>query len=504
MLQRAILLASIFSTFAAAEPSQPQFTDAFKTRAMAAGYSVRTGKMTIFGIEQCPQAIEVFGNCLGNNPAAPYLVPLVPQVPGEFVDPYYKTSRFLPEEDPTLSGTYRLQPNEAIVLIGQSPPKGAYFGVQSYLFARKGTAQAPFWLSAADAETADLLYRQSPNPSRLLLFASVSEAMNQVTLSQQLGVASGFNQRFYFISSPDKSTAESVKRMLVESGASSSAIHTEAIPSTARLGLGADADDLMILIRYSLPESLETGEAWRNAPPVQVLRVSGPSSTLTAVSRFGEQSAPERTGHDEGMLSTALGQLESSIKTTLGLLSVTTKTLAPVSLLGLTGIKCIQNGMNCLGDTLDTDTYRKAGGLFLDEKDAAIAFGVNHTQTQNATYVSIAVLWEQYLMGVNSTSQTAPAAGFVQGELNGSVEKFQAAYPQMPMPLILSAAKSKLYVHLFARNCSGLPLCTAISESEIPYGESIALMQRAYLKPGSTTGPEVSKLLSPKVIYWKR
>ncbi len=505
MILHTLLSLLLFSSLAAAEISQTQVADAFRAKASASGYAVRPGKISLMGIEQCSDAIRIFGNCLGNNPAAPYLVVLVPQLQGEYVDPYYNTSLLLPNEDPSLSGTYRVQPNEAIVLIGTTPPQGAYFGAQSYLFTRKGITQAPSWLTAFDPDAADLFYGPSPNPARSLLFASLSEAMNQVTLAKQQGIASSFNQRFYFVSSADKSTAEAVKRLLVESGAAPAAIHIEAIPSTAKLGLGADADDLATVIRYALPQTIAAGEAWRSSAPIQVMRVSGPAGTLPYVVRYGEQPAPVRTGNEEGLLSPALNQLETEVRAVLGISSQSaSQTLLPVSLLGLTGIKCIENGMNCLGDTLDTDTYRRAGNIILDENDVAVVVGVNHTQTQNATYVSLAVVREEYLMGVESVSQTGPAAGFVQGELNDSVDKFKTAYPQMRMPLLLSAAKQKLYVHLFARNCSGLPLCTVVSESAIPKEEEIAFMQRTYLKPGSTMGADVSKLLSPKAITLKR
>lgn len=54
------------------------------------GYEVVRGAWNLFTIEDFQFAIAAVGNCFGNNPAAPYIIPSVPLWPDEFVDQHLK------------------------------------------------------------------------------------------------------------------------------------------------------------------------------------------------------------------------------------------------------------------------------------------------------------------------------------------------------------------------------------------------------------------------------
>jgi hypothetical protein len=107
-----------------------------QTELEAEGYQVARGAWNLFTIEDCKFAIETVGSCLGNNPAAPYLIPSVPLWPDEFVD---ENMRDLlgPAPGDTL-WTYRLDEREALVVLAQLPPPGRYFGMQTYISSREG------------------------------------------------------------------------------------------------------------------------------------------------------------------------------------------------------------------------------------------------------------------------------------------------------------------------------------------------------------------------------
>ena len=100
------------------------------------GYKVARGYFKLYKQDDCPYSYEVLHSCLGNNPAAPYVLPIVPAWPGEWVDP--ATAGMV---GPTLEGTnasYRLDPREAIVILGLLPPPARYFGLQTYLLSSQG------------------------------------------------------------------------------------------------------------------------------------------------------------------------------------------------------------------------------------------------------------------------------------------------------------------------------------------------------------------------------
>ena len=100
------------------------------------GYEVGRGYFKLYTKDDCPYSYEVLHSCLGNNPAAPYVLPIVPPWPDEWVDP--GTAGMV---GPTVEGynaSYRLDPREAIVIIAQLPPPARYFGLQTYLLSRPG------------------------------------------------------------------------------------------------------------------------------------------------------------------------------------------------------------------------------------------------------------------------------------------------------------------------------------------------------------------------------
>lgn len=499
------LTALCFGLVVHGDPELSQITQGLTQKLNPAGYSVRSGKARQFGIEDCDRVVPIFGNCFGNNPAAPYVVALVPQIPGEYLDPYYNTSFIYPEEDAGLSLSYRLNPNEAVILMGQTPPQGAYFGAQTYLFARQGTPKPPLWFSFfLGEETTSLFFFVSPNPERFLSFSSLSESINHVRMSRQLGAPSAFDRRFYTIHSADPQTANTVKQALIGAGAAEKAIFIEALPNSVKLGLGASSDDLTTLVRYALPKNESEGERWRDTLPLSVLRVSGPDSAIGSVKRFGPQPESVLTGNDESGLLVALRDLTFELKQGLGIsLFTETSEFLPASSINLTGKKCIPATMNCLGETLDTDTYRISSAVVLDSNDVLVVAGVDHTETGNATYVSLSVNDQSILKGVASESQTGTAAGFVSGRLKGSASAFLAEEGRRISPA-LSVAKEKLYLRLFARNCSGLPFCTVISAAKVALDKPLVLTQRAYVKPGDSLGADPTKLLSPRLIVWKR
>jgi hypothetical protein len=56
------------------------------------------------------------------------------------------------------------------------------------------------------------------------------------------------------------------------------------------------------------------------------------------------------------------------------------------------------------------------------------------------------------------------------------------------------------YLHYLARDCTGLHPCVEISRKLVPSGETIKLIQRNYISPGSATGPDPAKILNPTAI----
>jgi hypothetical protein len=72
-------------------------------------------------------------SCYGNNPDTPYGLVMLQRGVGENTD-FDEWGR--PLEVDGHSAAWRLQPNDAVVIIGDSPPEMTYWGITNYLFNR--------------------------------------------------------------------------------------------------------------------------------------------------------------------------------------------------------------------------------------------------------------------------------------------------------------------------------------------------------------------------------
>lgn len=475
-------------------------TQAIQNALQSNGFSTAPGKPFLFGLESCANIVPVFGNCFGNNPAAPYVMFGVPKSTSEYTDPYYGLVMSHPN-DSHARATFRMQPSEAFVITMKTPPLGAYYGVQTYLFSREGQSIPPQWLTSFDEGLATLLYGQTPNPARFNLFAALGASNNNLSVSEKMG--SAFERLIHIIIAADERTADTVKNAIKSTGVAENAIFLEEIPSEVKLGLGPSADDLLILMRYALPKVETAGNAWRAELPISILRAS--STVPSAVQRFEAITPPQRSGNDETILRTALNQLITQIQIRLQIPNDSKQEfpLIPMNRFGLNGPICIEKKMNCLGDTYDTDTYRVGMGKTLANNEVIAVAGVNHTLTGNATYVSLSVNEIDTLTGVDSVSQTGQSAGFFQGALTGSATQF-LQQTRGAIPPALKSQSDKLYVRLFARNCQGLPLCQQIPVNTIGLNSILNITQRAYIRPGTKAGADPTKLLTPSSIQWRR
>ena len=120
---------------------EPATTDAFTETLVAdlsaSGFQVSQGCPMLYPLDACINyTYPLLGSCFGNNPAAPYVMPVMKSWPDEYVDPATVNAW-----GATLSGysaTYRLDQREAIVMYGQMPPPGKYKGLQTLLFTAHG------------------------------------------------------------------------------------------------------------------------------------------------------------------------------------------------------------------------------------------------------------------------------------------------------------------------------------------------------------------------------
>jgi hypothetical protein len=458
-----------------------QQVDRLQAKLKARGYEVARGSTKLFTTDDCQYTISVLGNCLGNNPAAPYIVPTVPLWPDEYVDEGLR-GVLGPTSNDTW-GTHRMDKREAVLVVGMLPPPARYFGMQTYVFSRTGTINPndPVYQSTqSDPIMHSILFSVVPKaPSRVMVFSSVGNSNNNVTIARQSGAV--FNQERAFIISTDAAMAREMTDALVNEGVlDRNGVFSEPVsPSVARLGLDANADDFMTLIRYALPEDKDAGDAWRQQRPIAVLRVRDKNTNATEP--WPAPVYDQKTAFSELGLTDNLSNLVSAVKQQWGQPSASTGQFHSLQLaVDLIGQHCLNRPMNCLGDTQDADY--QAGPTIIPYDNTVIAVvGTLGKATGNAIYSALSVNWLKYLKGVANISDP---------DLQGSASRYSGAVSDT----------DKFYVQYLARDCTGLTNCFKITEEMVPKGDPIKLIQRNYVAPGSAREADPQQVLSPVAI----
>lgn len=282
---------------ATAEASAPQFTSALVRDLKQKRLRVTRGYMKLYTTDDCEEySYPVMKNCFANNPAAPYILPIVKSWPDEYVDP--ATVNAFGKTRPGYSATYRLDPREAIVVFGKLPPPARYMGLESYLFSGEARmhklSSSYLAVRAKLPEMLQFLFAWVPGEEnqRLQSISSVSNPINNVVVERRSGAA--WDQTRYFVITPDRGMNRIVRKALARQGVPNNQVFTEPIPSgdaddgdrrksveppLSRLGLGQSANDFITTMRYALPDDEDAGNAWREDLPLTVLRVRAPASS---------------------------------------------------------------------------------------------------------------------------------------------------------------------------------------------------------------------------------
>jgi len=468
------------------------------------GYAVAQGNVYLFSNSDCPLFVSIFNSCFGNNPAAPYIIPQ-PPIGQSYVDPYYATELTTPGPNGSETNIdYRLGDQDALVALVSYPPKGAYFGYQSYVFTSE----------TSNYSSSDPLQILSPDPSRYEIFGSVGNDVNDILVQEQYVVPWGGRVAMY-ITTSNQEIANDLIHHAKTSGIDPNSLLVEPLGSNVNVGNGSSADDLITLMRYAVPEDPSAGSSWlaNVSKNVKVYKVSKPSAAIVA---FPPNQYTSRTGNAETQLQPQLNELAGLLQTWLAGQTSAPEVVAtePMNKTtvdtpdgiphGLVGADCIAKGTICAGDNQDTSTYAFSPKITLSETDTVFVAGVNHNLLNNSSYISLDIYNASDAAGVASSSQTNPAAvGFNTGVLTGSAEAVLRELGLYDSASdLLKVALPDLYVALVSKNCSvARTYCVSLDgDTLIPANGPINIYERSYINPGTTTGANPNVMVYPNVV----
>jgi len=496
-------------------PGTGNFTERLIRQLRSHDLEVSVGYSRVYTPADCAYTYPVFHNCLGNNPASPYVMPVVKSWPEEYVDPAMENG--LGRTRPGYSVTYRLDPREAIIWFGRMPPPARYMGLQTWIVTTRGVNESPppLWneeeydnYSVLTGEMTSYFFDTVPgNPDRLQSFSSIDNNINNVVMEKQSG--SPWDEIRYFVITPDQSMDAEVREALVALGVDGDEIFTERIPASFEggavgpLGLDDQAVDFTTALRYAMPDDEKVAAAWLKSLPIHVLRVRRSPGGGDFVP-YGDREADVRDAVDETQddaLVSGLTSLIAAVTQRAQSQGWTREENLPMidilNSLGQFGPECRKIGMNCLADGQDA-SYYFARPRSLDTGRIYAAVGTLATETGNGTYVGLSI---------NDASLLKGALNVDDAQLKGSASSYHS---EVPNPDTLE----KFFVQFFARDCAAIAdltygACTTIDTDMIPLaGDDTApgnrdlhgkfsMAVRAYVKRDSERGPDPTKQLPP-------
>jgi len=420
----------------------------------ALGFEVRMGEANKqFPIEFCLAGYTPDAN--GNNVGVPYFGIQMPPPPGQ-------DSLF------SIPLNYNVRIDEAVIIIGKTPPKCKYFSYRSYLYNR--------------------YYDFPPPPRRRKINASLGETTSLYRMRPDLPLDSMFSRNFAIIMTADSILAAEAKATILAATTAIAPedIHFDILPSgdLFRCGTEIQADWTNILHRVSLFEDTAAQNEYLDHPPLEVLQVTRTfpgNAGLWSIHPF----MPRASGMTEYHLFHDMELLE------LGIYEAYKDNYEFVWLsstpFNIEAYTAIQQGLNAYGDNHDC-LYTRTNDFLLGENDIALAYGVDHTQTGQAVYDNVNIYGSKYYDGFGGLTNEMMAESARQFITPTSVaDKFYAyCFSRHPIP-------GNPYVFI-------VPADTNHTLSGINVEDSVFLCTRIYVNSLTKIGPDPLEVLIDRFV----
>jgi hypothetical protein len=392
-----------------------------------------------------------FDHALYSN-SQPYLVMAAPKSASEPMD---------------MSPLFRLGPQEAIVVIGLTPPPERYFGFYAFLRTR------------VDHDG----IRQS-------LWASLGDAVNNLTVKTT--GSTPFSSPVALIFTPDKGTDASVRKALQRGGYPAAIINTVVFPaSMLNLGHSETADDFVIVVRNAMWQNRTNGDEYILNPPLSVFRIT-PRVQATANPFPVPRLRVRGTGETEMDLMKKLDLLRQRI--------IAAKSLYPRDVAMqptvYEGYDYMQRGIDPWGDSRDSlflnggyvPEFGSYDEVTLADDEYLMVYGVNHVATGKASYHSFNVY--------SSKEGKVPIGAVEDPAFAGSATPYLFDDP---------SAAELMYAFKVSRNCGQEPNCVQLGIddcSKVTIGPNTVLgfFVRMYLEPPTKVGAAMPEILYDRVI----
>lgn len=437
--------------------------DAFISALQQEGFTVQQGKFETFDVLAMYDA-GIIPSCYGNNPSTPYLTYKLPGYPGLAQGGRVSDAPIRPDNK-GLWLDYFMEPDEAIVFVGSTPPDVKYYSYRSYVGTR--------WFTELDDFER--------------IFASLGDTLNNYRI--KTGITAGqpgpYNKPVMIITTADRGTNERVRNAAIRAGYSKTMMNDDIIPSgLIRMGLSNTSDTITFIHRLAFFANETQGEEYMNGTPGYVFRLTPNISRIPQP--YGVPRLIVRGTGDAHELDLLKDQeiLREAIIARHGSGMAATGNHTEIWI--LEGYDSLQREADALGDNRDA-FYLKNGDYLLSDDDFIIVYGLNHQATGKVVYTNIAVYGTEVLNGVVAVTDA---------DIAGSASSYLPGNPNANL----------FYVWKFARHCNGEAGCTEVPYCcgglGIPEDVPVRIGYRTYVEPGTGIGPACTEILYDQAVHF--
>lgn len=453
------------------------------------GFIVQEGKLSYIDIlKLCSEGIV--DNCLGNNVGAPYAICLLPPAPD--------SKKYPPNINYLVPGfTNKLRPDEAIMVVGTTPPPALYYCFRSYLgfVENKQDKDYSEYITAGDDETG----------SYHMIFASLGDQINNYNIATantpEGKPGNPFDSLTAIVSTADRNINKEIRNALITAGYSPDIINDDNIPmDLVHMGLEAGKDTFTYMMRMALWADQTVGNQFLNNINnyLKVFRIT-PKKPLINLQPWPILTLKIReTGITEYQIipnsRNELDHMRNEIIKKYG-----GTDYEPINLNLSVGIpdnfNAILRDMNIYGDDRDAVYFKTEDFQLKDDDDFLIIYGINHNQSGKAIYSNASFYGAKLFNGVVGAFSTVQ---FPDSATQYFPEGYESAKYYYVYKMARKANEDNVVIIPYS---TGNPLGKAYG---VDNNQDARIIFRVYLDKIAMVGPYIFDIIWDQVILFRK
>lgn len=470
------------------------------------GFIVQQGKLSYIDIlKLCSEGIV--DNCLGNNVGAPYAACLLPPAPNQNPSKGQASPIGYNPDNPNnypanidylAPGlTFKLRPDEAVVLIGITPPPVLYYCFRSYLAFIKNKPEKDYseYIMAGNDYTG--FYH--------MIFASLGDQLNNYNIwtdnTPQGTPGEPYSSSSIIISTADKNINKQIRNALGTAGYSWDIMNNDNIPmELVNMGLEAGKDTFIYMMRFALWGNKNTGNQYINNIDkfIKVFRIT-PKVPLTNLNPWPVPTLKIReTGITEYQVvpnsRNDLDYLRNEIINKYGSTEYDHVDL-DLNVTIPDNFNAILQDVNVYGDDRDGVYFQTEDFQLSSDDDFIIVYGINHERTGKAIYSNASFYGAELFNGVTGAFSTVQ---FPDTALEFFPEGYENAGYYYVYKMARKADEENVVVIPYS---IGNPLGKAYG---VDNNQDARILFRVYLDPIAMVGPYIFDIIWDQAILFKK